>query len=101
MRRTEWLEENRKMRFEEVYLGWNESRLTQATAALVLGVFEEFYRAPNAKAQTKEGTGLGLAITKNLVNRFGGHISVKSNAGKETEFIMIFPIAAGKDPSIG
>ena len=44
MRRTEWLEENRKMRFEEVYLGWNERRLTQATAALVLGVSERTFR---------------------------------------------------------
>ena len=44
MRRTEWLEENRKMRFEEVYLGWNEGRLTQATAALVLGVSDRTFR---------------------------------------------------------
>lgn len=32
------------MRFEEVYLGWNESRLTQATAALVMGVSERTFR---------------------------------------------------------
>lgn len=63
-------------------------------------LFEEFYRAPNAKAQVKEGTGLGLAITKNLVTRFGGRISVKSKLGEGTEFIVILPIAAGKDPSI-
>jgi len=44
MRRTEYLEENRKMRFEEVYLGWNESRLTQETAALVLGVSDRTFR---------------------------------------------------------
>jgi len=29
MRRTELLQEIRKMRFEEVCLGWNESRLIQ------------------------------------------------------------------------
>ncbi|MBW6484882.1 MAG: GAF domain-containing protein [Syntrophobacterales bacterium] len=55
-------------------------------------LFEEFYRAPNARAQVKEGTGLGLAITKNLITRFGGRISVKSKLGEGTEFIMIFPI---------
>ena len=44
MSRTEWSEENRKMRFEEVYLGWNEGRLTQATAALVLGVSDRTFR---------------------------------------------------------
>jgi len=63
-------------------------------------LFEEFYRAPNAKAQAKEGTGLGLAITKNLVTRLGGRISVKSKLGKGTEFIVIFPLVAGKDPLI-
>src|SRR4030042_953352 len=44
MRRTEMRQENRKMRFEEVYLGWNESRLTQETAALVLGVSDRTFR---------------------------------------------------------
>jgi len=32
------------MRFEEVYLGWNESRLTQEEAALVLGVSDRTFR---------------------------------------------------------
>ena len=32
------------MRFEEVYLGWNERRLTQETAALVLGVSDRTFR---------------------------------------------------------
>lgn len=32
------------MRFEEVYLGWTESRLTQEQAALVLGVSERTFR---------------------------------------------------------
>ena len=44
MRRTEIRQENRKMRFEEVYLGWNENRLTQETAALVLGVSDRTFR---------------------------------------------------------
>jgi signal transduction histidine kinase len=55
-------------------------------------LFEEFYRAPNAKAQVKEGTGLGLAITKDLVTRFGGHISVQSQVGHGTTFTVAFPI---------
>ncbi len=35
-------------------------------------LFEEFYRAPNARAIEREGTGLGLTIVKDLVTRFGG-----------------------------
>ena len=44
MRRTEMLQEIRKMRFEEVYLGWSESRLTQVEAAQILGVSERTFR---------------------------------------------------------
>ena len=38
MRRTEMLQEIRKMRFEEVYSEWSESRLSQEEAALIPGV---------------------------------------------------------------
>jgi hypothetical protein len=44
MRRTEMLQEIRKMRFEEVYYGWSESRLSQEEAALVLGVCDRTFR---------------------------------------------------------
>jgi signal transduction histidine kinase len=55
-------------------------------------LFEEFYRAPNAKAQEKEGTGLGLVITKDLVTRYGGHIAVQSKLGEGTTFTVMWPI---------
>lgn len=44
MRRTEMLQEIREMRFEEVYFGWNESRLSQEEAARVLGVSDRTFR---------------------------------------------------------
>ena len=44
MRRTEWLEETRKMRFAEAYEGWRERRLTQEEAARLLGVHERTFR---------------------------------------------------------
>lgn len=44
MRRTELLQETRKMRFEELYSCWNEGRLTQEQAALVLGVCDRTFR---------------------------------------------------------
>lgn len=37
MRRTEWLQETRKMRFEEAYTGCSQGRLTQEEAARLLG----------------------------------------------------------------
>lgn len=44
MRRTEWLQETRLMRFEETYRGWTESRLTQEEAALLLGICARTFR---------------------------------------------------------
>lgn len=63
-----------------------------------LHLFEEFFRAPNAKAQVKEGTGLGLAITKDLVTRYGGRIGVESKAGAGTTFAVILPVARQPEP---
>lgn len=54
-------------------------------------IFEEFYRAPNAKAQIKEGTGLGLIITKDIISRYGGTIQVESQINKGTTFTVLFP----------
>lgn len=44
MRRTEWLQETRQMRFEEAYGGWQARRLTQEEAGRLLGVGERTFR---------------------------------------------------------
>ena len=44
MRRTEWLQETRLMRFEDAFEGWTESRLTQEEAAQLLGVCARTFR---------------------------------------------------------
>ena len=44
MRRTEVLQEIRRMRFEESYEGWTEGRLSQEEAAQLLGVCERTFR---------------------------------------------------------
>lgn len=44
MNRTEWLQEARKMRFEEAYQGWQSGRLTQEEAARLLGVCDRTFR---------------------------------------------------------
>jgi signal transduction histidine kinase len=55
-------------------------------------LFEEFYRAPNAKKGAEVGTGLGLAIVQDLVERYGGHIQVKSTVGVGTTFTVTLPL---------
>lgn len=44
MSRTRYVQENRKMRFEEAYQGWTGGSLTQAEAAMVLGQCERSFR---------------------------------------------------------
>jgi transposase len=44
MRRTELLQELRKMRFEEVYDAWGAGRLNQEEAARILGVCGRTFR---------------------------------------------------------
>lgn len=44
MKRTELLQEIRKMRFEEAYGGWQQGILTQSEAASLLGVSERTFR---------------------------------------------------------
>jgi signal transduction histidine kinase len=60
-------------------------------------LFEEFFRASNAREFEREGTGLGLTIIKDLVTRLGGRISVHSTLGKGTRFTVILPMALEKE----
>lgn len=55
-------------------------------------LFEEFYRAPNAKSMDAVGTGLGLAIVNDLVRRYGGRIEVESTVGQGTKFVVTLPL---------
>jgi len=41
----------------------------------------------------QEGTGLGLAITQRIVQSFGGYITVESEVGEGTCFLLILPAA--------
>jgi signal transduction histidine kinase len=56
-------------------------------------LFEEFYRASNVKQLGITGTGLGLAIVKDLVERYGGRVSVRSTLGEGTTFTVVLPLA--------
>ncbi len=60
-------------------------------------LFEEFYRAGNAKAAGETGTGLGLAIVKQLAERHGGEVTVSSHEGGGSVFTITLP-RAGPGP---
>jgi len=57
------------------------------------GVFEKFYRAPNAVDGPYTGTGLGLYNSKKVVERHGGEIGFNSNEDEGSMFFFTVPIA--------
>lgn len=56
-------------------------------------VFDEFFRASNARVAAESGTGLGLAIVKLLIERIGARISVASEPGRGSTFTVDLPAA--------
>uniref|UniRef100_UPI004056E639 hybrid sensor histidine kinase/response regulator n=1 Tax=Agathobacter sp. TaxID=2021311 RepID=UPI004056E639 len=57
-------------------------------AEFLAKIFQPFEREAHTDASGIQGTGLGLSITKSLIEMMGGAISVESELGKGTEFIV-------------
>jgi signal transduction histidine kinase len=55
-------------------------------------LFKRFYRVPG---QGGHGSGLGLFICQKIIDAHGGKISVESQPGKGTAFLIDLPVEAG------
>jgi len=56
-------------------------------------VFERLYRTDDARTRVRGGTGLGLAIVKSVVEMHGGSVSVVSEPGLGSRFVVRLPRA--------
>jgi signal transduction histidine kinase len=55
-------------------------------------IFERFYRVRNNGHDDIEGNGLGLAIVKSVATQHGGDVTVESEPGKGSCFMVSFPL---------
>lgn len=60
-------------------------------------IFERFHRLGNELRRETQGTGIGLSIVKHIITAHGGRVSVDSNPGQGSTFILTAPLAQTQD----
>lgn len=56
-------------------------------------VFEKYRQIPDPRGTRPAGTGLGLSISKEIVERHGGRIGLRSEPGRGSRFTIVLPEA--------
>jgi CheY-like chemotaxis protein len=64
-------------------------------------IFRPFTQADSSSSRRHGGTGLGLTICRRLVELLGGSLTVRSQPGVGSEFLIEMPFAASEAPSEG
>ena len=55
-------------------------------------IFDRFKQVNKSLTRNAEGTGIGLSLVKSIVELHGGNISVESEYGIGSKFIVILPV---------
>lgn len=59
-------------------------------------IWERFYKVDKAHTRENHGTGLGLSIAREIIERHGANVTVTSEPGAGTTFVLKFPAFAPK-----
>lgn len=80
----------------DITIGLYDGRITVADNGIGIAkekqdyIFDKFYRVPQGNLHSVKGYGLGLYYVRNIMERMGGEVSVRSTVGKGTEFTLLF-----------
>ena len=59
-------------------------------------IFERFYRRGSELRRETQGVGIGLSIVKHIVEAHGGRVTVQSEVGKGSTFVLTLPLSNGR-----
>jgi len=58
-------------------------------------VFDRFWRADKVRSRQEGGSGLGLSIAQKIAEQSGGQVTVESEAGSGSRFMVTLPLVVG------
>lgn len=64
------------------------------------GIFQPFIQADGTNTRKFGGAGLGLAIARQLALMMGGDITVRSEAGRGSDFTVTLPLVPTRQPAV-
>ena len=80
----------------EITISLSDGKITVADNGIGIAkekqdyIFDKFYRVPQGNLHDVKGYGLGLYYVRNIMERMGGEVCVRSELGKGTEFTLMF-----------